>query len=505
MDKRWEDVMPKKYLAMLLLAGFMSAPSAAGMLRDAVACGGAVEAQVWSLWDRDLHEHLGKNVIARRLIRDGEGNALYDFQTYTHNLAAMARRCGRTDRLRQISQLVSQAYEGLEPGGVFSSGRRWTCRSGSLCEGGSKYAGNEVQLYSVQFLGLAASLANAIALSGKSMTEDDKRFVSHTVQIAAEHLKRWGGIREIEKLRRAASAKPQDVSGSSSSLLFTDKPLWMISIYAELAGAAGTGTASRDREALVELTPHIQALMEFFLSRVSLERVNSHRTGNVMMADLDKGYWRLYPDNRYAGYAEPQAPVNCKGGRGSGEVEVIVSPENVPKRSDTGWDLSHARRLVPALDALERNQSAMKRIYSLRESQWMPASLPAAFANGLVERVWNGDERRPLFSNYMSGANGWFRVAYGVERGKCREGYAPYGMTGAFLSGGYAAWSRYQPLLGRLAENLYLMAERHDEKDAAFIQEHYPDLLPSASGTKARLYRLMFLPALVGVRSERRE
>jgi hypothetical protein len=505
-----EDVMRKRLLPVLLLTAFMETAAAAAGSRENFACGGDVEEQVWSLWDRDMHEYLKGKVITQRLLQDGEGVALYDFQMYAHNLSAMARRCGRIDRLRQISRMIAAAYGGLEQGSVFSQGRRWTCRSGSLCESGSRYAGSEVQLYSVQFLGLAASVTNAIASSGVPLTDDDETFVTDTVQIAAEHLKRWGGTREVDKLRRAAKAKPDDVGSGSSSLFFTDKPLWMIAIYAELAGAVGARkpdgkAATRDRERLAELSPHIQALMEFFLARVSLERVNSRRTGNVMTADLDKGYWRLYPDNRYAGYEGQRPPVSCKGGRGSGDVEVHVAPEEVPRRDDTGWDLSHARRLVPALDALERNRAAMQRFYSLRENQLMPASLPAAFANGMLVRVWNGDERYPLFANYMSGANGWFRVAYGTERGRCREGFAPYGMTGAFLSGGYAAWSRYQPLFGRLGERLYAMMETQDEKESAFLREHYPDLMPSAASNKARLYRLMFLPALVGIRAERRE
>lgn len=502
--------MRDKFLQVLLLSSCLTGQAAAASGRQEFVCGGSVEQQVWSLWDDGLHEYFKTNLVAQRILQNGEGNALYDFQTYAYNLSAMARRCGRVDRLRQISRMISAAYGGLEPGNLLSPGRRWTCRSGSLCDTGSRHAGHEVQLYSVQFLGLAASVANAMATSGRSLTADDDRFIADTLRIAAEHLGRWGGAREVDKLRRAAKAKPEDVSNASSALFFTDKPLWMITIYAELSGIVDAKQGMRnaavgDTARITGLGPHIHALMEFFLARISLDRVESRRLGSVMAADLDKGYWRFYPDNSYAGYEEHHPPVSCKGGHASGEVEVHVSPDSVPKRSDTGWDLSHARRLVPALAALERNRAAMQRAYSLREEKMMPTSLPSAFANALVGRVWNGDERHPLFSNYWSGANGWFRVAYGIERGKCREGFAPYGMTGAFLSGGYATWSRYQPMIGRLAKKLYAMAKKPDEKESIFLSEFYPDLMPSASGNKVQLYKLMFLPALVGVRPESRE
>ena len=49
----------------------------------------------------------------------------------------------------------------------------------------------------------------------------------------------------------------------------------------------------------------------------------------------------------------------------------------------------------------------------------------------------NGDATQPLFSNYWSGVNGWYRVAYDNGADQCREGYPPYGLTDSFPTGGY--------------------------------------------------------------------
>ncbi len=118
-------------------------------------------------------------------------------------------------------------------------------------------------------------------------------------------------------------------------------------------------------------------------------------------------------------------------------MDVQVSPDTVPKRQDTGWDISHARRLVHALDALERNRDAMKAIFSLNDGQLPAIGLPSAFAGTLVAVVWNGDTANPLFSNHWSGANGWYRVAYDNGTGQCREGSPPYGLADSFPTGGY--------------------------------------------------------------------
>lgn len=209
------------------------------------ACGGSVEAEVWEAWDGNVRDYVRQSQLEARLLKQGDVYALYDIQTYTHNMVSMASRCNRTDRLKEIAGLIRIAYGALEPGTQSSPGRRWVCRGGSICNDKNRLLNQEVMLDSVQFLGLAARVANALASSGRKPDEEEKAFIQDTGQILIEHLLRWGSESAISAMLQAASAKPEDVTNGSSKLFFTDKPLWMITIYAELSGILQSGV-SRD-------------------------------------------------------------------------------------------------------------------------------------------------------------------------------------------------------------------------------------------------------------------
>ncbi|WP_334190528.1 hypothetical protein [Noviherbaspirillum sp.] len=461
-------------------------------------CGGQTEAEIWSLWDREM-----RGVVEQRLLRDrlaqGDVYALYDLQSYTQSLVAMARRCGRAQRLLEIAALARTAYDALEPGTAFSRGRRWVCRGGEICNRRNKLGGTEVMLTSVQFLGMTSALANALAVTPGDGAVKASGFLHDTIDITVEHLLRWGDDKALDTLRADLQATPADVRPGVTTHLFTDKSLWMIAIYAELAGAMhaargreGAWTAISDAD-MQRMTSHIGALLALFGSRISFHAPPNTRAGNGNLADLDRGFWRLYKDSRYAGYEEQNKPVECRpDGSGKFSMQVRVPDDTVPVRKDTGWDLSHARRLVPALDALERNRQALMAVFRLTERQLPPTGLAAAFAGTLVAVVWNGDMSRPLFTNYLSGANGWYRVAYDNGTGQCREGQPPYGLSRAFAFGGYAAWARHQPILGTLGRRLLELAD----SDPRFIEAHYDFLLPGSP--RAAQGRLMFLPSLVG-------
>jgi hypothetical protein len=470
-------------------------------------CGGGVEHQVWDLWDGVARKHVEQKLLRQRLLDHGDVFALYDIQSLTHNMVAMARRCHRQERLSEVAGIIGQAYRGLEAGPFYAPARRWTCRGGDLCSKKNGLLDKEVKLNSVQFLALAATVANALATSGRPLRKEDRAFIDDTVDILSEHLLRWGGDGDIEKIRSAMAATPADVRDGSSKLFFTDFPLWLITIYAELAGILATDRqAPLNKDDIAAMRRHAQVLMQFFSARISYRHGPAARIGGGNMADLDRGYWRLYPENRYAGYESEEKPVSCQpksGGSDDGlQMAVLVPPDAVPPRADTGWDLSHARRLVHALDALARNRNALKNRF-LPDARELPsANLTQSFANNLVGAVWNGDSDYPLFSNYWSGANGWYRVAYRGALGKCREGEPPYALSSAFLTGGYITWSRYRPVIGRLGKRLYTLLDSREEKGAEFIGKYYSALTSSTRGNQSDLLRFAFYPTLVSVAVE---
>jgi hypothetical protein len=277
--------------------------------------------------------------------------------------------------------------------------------------------------------------------------------------------------------------------------------LWMIALHAELAGLLRRQGLDLAPDSKARLARHCAALLRMFSARISLRQAKGRLAG-AMLADLDRGYWRLYGDNRYAGYEKDQKPVACvpgKWGGASSVPEVRVPARNVGSRSDIGWDISHARRLVHALDAIERNRDALVEVVGIDEAQLPAPGLASAFANTLVAVVWNGDSAWPLFSNYLSGANGWYRVAYDNGTGDCREGYPPYGLTGAFLTGGYITWARHQPAIGLLGRRLYELVDSAEGERSPFVVRYYRNLSSVATGQEKALARLMFLPALVAV------
>jgi hypothetical protein len=486
-------------LALLLLPACVNA----GAPPDSrFVCGGSVEAQVWSLWDKNLRDYMQRAQMQDRLLMLGDVYALYDVQTYTHNLVSMARRCHRKARLLDIARVIRIAYDALEPGMPASPGRRWICRGGTTCNDKNRLLSTEVRLDSIQFLALASSLANALASSGEPLGPEEKSFVRDTAAIVVEHLLRWNDIADIARLRKAIRATPEDMDGSSA-LYFTDRELWLIAIYAELSGIlrADPDMVHLSDDSKSHLSRHLATLLQFFSARLTLRRADGGTLGIARLGDIDRAYWRLSAETRYAGYESESKPVVCRpaaDGKISTKPEVRVPPGAVRTRRDTGWDISHARRLVHALDALERNRKAIAGIFPISEKQLPPRGITKAFAGTLVAEVWNGDIGKPLFSNYWSGANGWFRVAYDNGTGACREGYPPYGMSESFVTGGYIAWARYRPHIGVLGRRLYDMINDRDEEYEPFIAKYYPAFSKNASAQGKALSKLMFLSSLVG-------
>jgi hypothetical protein len=496
------------YLRFIILLSFFVSMVAVAQRKNDFSCSSDIEAEIWSLWDGTIRNHFQQHLLRNRLLQQGDVYALYDIQTFSHNAVAMARRCGRTKRLAEMGRVYSQAYRALSQDEAGEGGRRWICRGGKICNKTNGQIDKEVMLASVQFLGLAASVANALALSSDLNDPEAESYIAETVRVLSQHLLQWGDTDAIERARQNARARPDDVKDGSSSLFFTDKPLWQIAIYAELAGILharerrmpdlGRTIDARDR---ARMRTHLEALLQFFTSRLSYRNAPGDSLHDHQMADVDRGFWRLYPDGRYAGYEGESKPVVCSAEEpGARRVRplVRVPAETVERREDTGWDLSHARRLVHALDALERNGQAMKVIFALSDKQLPSPQLPKAFANQLIGAVWNGDAAKPLFSNFLSGANGWYRVAYDNGTGECVEGFKPFGLSDAFPTGGYLAWARYKPMIGQLGRQLYWLSESTEPDAVMFMERYYTALSPSAGKLENAIARFMFLPSLIG-------
>lgn len=504
-------------LGMLASTRVVAAPAGA----DAYQCGGDVETRVWSVWDRQGRAHARDELVRDKLLARGDTYALYDLEIQFHNLLAMTVRCGRDDRLLQFAKDWVPAFSGLQSvpssrsdggprAGVVgtpaargqSGGMAWVCRGGSVCNAKNRLAGKEVRLVSMQGLALFVELANHL----EARRGDDpiaREFIYRTSDVAVDHLNRWGGGEAIASWKTAMGIEADEIKDGQSKWLFTDSALWQIGIYADLAGLLHQNPDLYEGRDGGEVVPReaIKALLAFFRSRLSYRSINASPLGAVQVAELDRGYWRNYKDGRYAAYEGAKPPAECKPGAGGRSVIRIDESVPVPPvAQDLDWDISHARRLVHVLASLDRNRQAMRSAYGLAEEDFPPAELAQQFSAQIVTGVWNKDRRHPLFSNWMSGANGWYRVAYDNRTGRCVRGFPPYGLSNAFATGGYITWARFYPLLASLGQAIYGASQSTKGDAGTYIHAYYPRLAFKVGDTPSQVQvieRLMFWPTLV--------
>jgi hypothetical protein len=498
--------MPWKVLAcvlavILLPTGVAAQPQPAEVRTFSTACGGDYESAVWRRWDEGGSD-FATQVLDRRLVNSGDTYVLYDLQTWFHNLQAMAVRCHRLARQREFASLVKRAYGELSFFGGETGGRAWVCRGGVVCNDKNRLLGKEVLLTSVQFLAFAMSVARELDQAQQNVS--DQEFARESSRIAVEHLVRWANLSARLSVRKRISATPSDVRDESSSLFFSDKDLWQIAIYANLAGVLAmqpqlAKSVGLDEPAFASIREHFALLLHLFKARTVVSRVSEPRGGSVIVAELDAGFWRLYKDNRYAAYTGKQKPVTCqKDHLGIAVPTSSVDASGIPVVRGIGWDLSHARRLVHAFAAIERNRVAISSVFGVHPDDLPSPEVMSDFARQLRLKVWNQDRNRPLFANYVSGANGWYRVAYDNGTGRCMEGYPPYALTDAFPTGGFATWAIFDPGLRGLGERLYDLTRSSDPDDQAFVNTYYSNLGINAGVNARMLAEIMFWPTLVG-------
>lgn len=457
-----------------------------------------LEGAIWALWDASARNFLRDEMVRTRLGKQGDTYALYDVQVYAHNLAEMAVRCGRTHRLEELATIVDMAFDELTdlPAAGPRSGKGWICRGGRVCNATNKLLNTEVALNSQQFLAFAMRVAAALA--EEPDWPANRRIVERITTTANHHLQRWTAGRDSLRLSERVHAKAVDVRDGQSRLFFTDQDLWILAIAAEAAGVVtlrpelaaslpnrGLGGPVRDG---------VVGLLELMKQRVVAVSVNSPAIGKAIGADIDRGFWRLHRDSRYAGYDGSNKPVECVAGK---TPKLLLAQESVRPVDTIGWDFSHARRLVHVMDALRRNRNALRTAFEVPEASMPASELARQFATQLAGVVWMGDREYPLFSNYWDGTNGWYRVAYDMGTGSCLDGYAPSMLSEAFATGGFATWGAYYPVLGEIGQRIYLLSQSTDGRAQEFIETYYSQLSPKASSNNRMLTQLMFWPSIV--------
>ncbi|ODS72145.1 MAG: hypothetical protein ABS46_21035 [Cytophagaceae bacterium SCN 52-12] len=460
---------------------------------------GEIHDRVIHLWNTRYRDHFASE-IERRLFRDGDVYVLYDVQIGgLQSFVEMTRRCRDTPQIAELADLLTPVFSVLKPVSDADSSTGWICTGGNICTAYG-FIGKEVPLCSVQFLGLLGALATSISenIPPHQQTAVQKAFVSGAFNTMSVQLNRWLTAGYFASVDRRLHTVPADIKDGSSRNFFSDRDLWYLTVLSDMSelhrfGIQPSGEDGKKAfEDLQQKKEGIRKTFDLFLARTVLSP-----SANGVRADLDKGFWKYYFDNRYAGYSGSLSPVGWENGSGGKpEMKVQVKWDSAYIAQDAGWDISHSRRLVPALETFVRNRDNIKAIWGYDNPAFDPAALRKAFANQVVEKIWNGDMKYPLFSNFWSGDNGWYRVAYANQTGRQFAGYPPYGLTISMADGGYPVWSAFNPTLNQIFRNIFQLSQTEDDTAGSFALKHYRGLFGSGPD-RASIRNFSFLSDLV--------
>lgn len=460
---------------------------------------GEVHNRVIHLWDTYYRDYFAGEIM-RRLFQDGDVYVLYDVQIGgLQSFVEMTRRCGDTRQIAELADLLNPVFSVLKPISDTGGSTGWICTGGNICKA-YNLIGKEVPLCSSQFLGLVGALATSISenIPAAQRTTSQQAFLGNAFSTMAIQLNRWFTGGYFASVDKRLHTGPADVKDGSSGSFFSDKDLWYMTVLSDLSelNRSGIQPASEDGEKafedLLQKKDGIKKIFDLFLARTFLIPFS-----NGVRADLDQGFWKYHFDNRYAGYKGNVSPVAWEnGGDGKPGMKIQVEWDSSYIARNAGWDISHSRRLVPALETFVRNRENIKAVWGYDHPAFDPVALRRAFANQVVEKIWNRDIKYPLFSNFWSGDNGWYRVAYANQTGRQFAGYPPYGLTLSMANGGYPVWGAFHPTLNAIFRNIFELAQKDDAEASAFASKHYQRL--SGSGSDKRSVRdLSFLSDLV--------
>lgn len=492
------------FFAAALLPTVARASNALASPATDFSCGGNVHAEAIALWEQSLRPYTSEQII-RGLNRQGDVYVLYNSQIQLQSFVEMTRRCKDRKQIAELVDALSPAFDSLEPLPSAPATRGWVCKGGTTCTPVNHLLGKEVQLCSSQFLGLLGAVATTITeiIPQGQRSNAERAFLGDAATAMATQLDNWLSPAYFKQVAARKAMTPADAKDGQSKYFFLDRDLWFMTSLADLAelhqaGIMPDGAGAEAFKSLQTKHEQIAAIFDLFLARTTLSDA-----ANGQRAEIDRGYWRNYADSKYAAYHADLSPVLCqKNAMGLMQKTFRVESKESYIDPDLGWDLSHARRLVPALDTLIRNQSNLAIVFGYRNTGFDPVRLQRAFANQIVDKIWNKDRQYPLFSNFWDGHNGWYRAGYENGTGSCRPGQRPYSLAFAFPTGSYPQWGSFNSTILSLSKRLYLLLHSTDPAAKAFMGKYYralhvPISPSAASGRKPDTVTLAFLASLV--------
>jgi len=478
-----------------------AAPHAAGPVAN-FSCDGPVHAEVLATWQHVVRPYFTQQIDVG-LNKIGDVYVLYNIQEEAQDFVEMTRRCKDAQAIDQLASTLEPAFSSLRPLPGSPDVQGWVCSGGHTCTSSNHLLGTEVQLVSTQFLGLIGAVATDIVedIPAGRRTPAETTFLTSAASAVATQVNHWLSPDYFHHVSDRLRMRPGEDRGGSSSYFFEDRDLWLMTALSDLSELyqAHVEFTAAGAQAMTDLRTknrQIAGLFNLFLQRVTLSD-----TPNGPRAEIERGYESNVAENRYARYSGARSPVLCSkqpSGTMQSSLQVAPQPSYVDPRM--GWDISHARRLVPALATFARNRSNIQSTFGYSNPDFDPIELQHAFANQIVDEIWSRSSQFPRFSNFWDGNDGWYRAGYENGTGSCAAGTPPYGLSWSIPTGGYLAWGTFNGTMAAIGRSLYHLLYAGDPESRAFVDRFYPQIAtqgPAGNSMSNRLWRFTMLSSLV--------
>jgi len=146
----------------------------------------------------------------------------------------------------------------------------------------------------------------------------------------------------------------------------------------------------------------------------------------------------------------------CSSGKCKLDCTCETKSEEIKKEKENqiGWDISHARRFIHLFNTLYENRD-------ITNDNFPDENVMKKLTNQILYKTFNRDFEEPLFTNFMDGTNGWYRVGYHGDG----FAYAPYDLSISLITGGYGFWNKYNKDMEKLMTALWNYAQKNSVTD----------------------------------------
>lgn len=411
---------------------------------------------------------------------------LYNIQGETNNLLKYAGYCKKYALLDELSGLYLRSLNTLKTTDqyvyeYFPQNKRLSVhtldKKYRMWVNDAKPVGQEVILDSSQYLYLLSDVVSIIVdIEKDKRTPMMREALNKFIPLLVEHYQRWifnkpgpfqvrgwgcryngeyvpSGMNHYDFVNKKMYYRLGNGTSPAYCNSVRDLDMWII------AGVTNVLAVYKKEKNLVPITPeeysrllnYVQIGAKLIESRFSYSRLRSFENNQVIGALFQPGTGEEHPDRAFVGYNGQEFPQ--------------TTPLNKIKyrKKGVGWDLSHGRRFVHVFETLFKNKDILGLNFPTKDHM-------VKMANQLNYATFNRDFKKPLFTNFMDGTNGWYRVDFSGRKG---FGYGPSDMSISVLTGGFGFWSKYNNETQKVFGSIINMLKSKDPEIRKHVINHY--------------------------------